>query len=86
MSAHLVIIPGTISIDFLIRSHPTNLQRFMPLSNALDGLNGLNGALYSETCQYWQGEDLWRAIKAIPIADRVHDPVGDSGLPPLYPK
>jgi hypothetical protein len=46
----------------------------------------LNGALYSETGQHWQGEDLWRAIKAIPIAERVQDPVGDSGLPPLYPK
>ena len=33
-----------------------------------------------------QGEDLWRAIRAIPTAERVQDPVGDSGLPPLYPK
>ena len=57
--------------------------RFVPLSDALDGLNG---ALYSETGQHWQGEELWRAIKAIPIAERVQDPVGDSGLPPLYPK
>jgi len=55
----------------------------VPLSDALDGLNG---ALYSETGQHWQGEDLWRAIKAIPIAERVQDPAGDSGLPPLYPK
>jgi hypothetical protein len=47
---------------------------------------GLNGALYSETGQYWQGDDLWRAIKAIPMAERVQVPVGDSGLPPLYPK
>ncbi|MGE8097262.1 hypothetical protein ACQKP6_04750, partial [Pseudomonas fluorescens] len=31
-------------------------------------------------------EELWRAIRAIPITERVHDPVGDSGLPPLYPK
>ena len=57
--------------------------RFVPLSDALDGLNG---ALYSETGQHWQGEDLWRATRAIPIAERVQDPVGDSGLPPLYPK
>jgi len=55
----------------------------VPLSDALDGLNG---ALYSETGQHWQGEDLWRAIRTIPTAERVHDPVGDSGLPPLYPK
>nr|BFE96450.1 hypothetical protein GCM10020185_69860 [Pseudomonas brassicacearum subsp. brassicacearum] len=37
--------------------------RFVPLSDALDGLNG---ALYSETGQHWQGEDLWRAIRTIP--------------------
>nr|WP_085690329.1 MULTISPECIES: hypothetical protein [unclassified Pseudomonas] len=40
----------------------------------------------SETGQHWQGEDLWRAIRTIPTAERVQDPVGDSGLPPLYPK
>jgi hypothetical protein len=55
----------------------------VPLSDALDGLNG---ALYSETGQHWQGEELWRAIRTIPMAERVQDPVGDSGLPPLYPK
>ncbi|VVO44119.1 BatD family protein [Pseudomonas fluorescens] len=75
------------ALDAWARQQPETLAdmaaRFVPLSNALDGLNG---ALYSETGQYWQGEELWRAIKAIPIADRVHDPVGDSGLPPLYPK
>ena len=75
------------ALDAWARQQPETLAdmaaRFVPLSDALDGLNG---ALYSETGQYWQGEDLWRAIKAIPIAERVHDPVGDSGLPPLYPK
>ena len=75
------------ALDAWARQQPETLAdmaaRFVPLSDALDGLNG---ALYSETGQHWQGEDLWRAIKAIPIADRVHDPVGDSGLPPLYPK
>ena len=54
--------------------------------NWVPALDGLNGALYSETGQHWQGEELWRAIKAIPIAERVQDPVGDTGLPPLYPK
>jgi len=56
----------------------------VPLSDALDGLNG---ALYSETGQYWQGEELWRAIRTIPINERVKAPVADtSSLPPLYPK
>ena len=75
------------ALDAWARQQPETLAdmaaRFVPLSDALDGLNG---ALYSETGQYWQGDDLWRAIRAIPIAERVHDPVGDSGLPPLYPK
>ncbi|RON09677.1 protein BatD [Pseudomonas brassicacearum] len=75
------------ALDAWARQQPETLAdmaaRFVPLSDALDGLNG---ALYSEAGQYWQGEDLWRAIRAIPIAERVHDPVGDSGLPPLYPK
>ncbi|WP_219097425.1 BatD family protein [Pseudomonas sp. UMAB-40] len=75
------------ALDAWARQQPETLAdmaaRFVPLSDALDGLNG---ALYSETGQHWQGEDLWRAIKAIPIAERVQDPVGDSGLPPLYPK
>jgi hypothetical protein len=75
------------ALDAWARQQPETLAdmaaRFVPLSDALDGLNG---TLYSETGQHWQGEDLWRAIKAIPIAERVQDPVGDSGLPPLYPK
>jgi len=75
------------ALDAWARQQPETLAdmaaRFVPLSDALDGLNG---ALYSETGQHWQGEDLWRAIKAIPITERVQDPLGDSGLPPLYPK
>ncbi|QHD01350.1 protein BatD [Pseudomonas sp. S04] len=75
------------ALDAWARQQPETLAdmaaRFVPLSDALDGLNG---ALYSETGQHWQGEDLWRAIRAIPTAERVQDPVGDSGLPPLYPK
>ncbi|MBV7574903.1 BatD family protein [Pseudomonas sp. PDM32] len=75
------------ALDAWARQQPETLAdmaaRFVPLSNALDGLNG---ALYSESGQYWQGDELWRAIKAIPMAERVQDPVGDSGLPPLYPK
>ncbi|WP_268945948.1 hypothetical protein [Pseudomonas lactis] len=31
--------------------------------------------------------DLWRAIKAIPVAEREQDPATDTtSLPPLYPK
>jgi hypothetical protein len=75
------------ALDAWARQQPETLAdmaaRFVPLSDALDGLNG---ALYSATGQHWQGDDLWRAIKAIPIAERAQDPVGDSGLPPLYPK
>jgi hypothetical protein len=75
------------ALDAWARQQPETLAdmaaRFVPLSDALDGLNG---ALYSETGQHWQGEDLWRAIRTIPIAERVQDLTGDSGLPPLYPK
>ena len=75
------------ALDAWARQQPETLAdmaaRFVPLSDALDGLNG---ALYSETGQHWQGEELWRAIRTIPMAERVQDPVGDSGLPPLYPK
>lgn len=76
------------ALDAWARQQPQTLAemaaRFVPLSDALDGLNG---ALYSETGQYWQGEELWRAIRTIPIAERVQDPLADTtGLPPLYPK
>ncbi|VVN76083.1 BatD family protein [Pseudomonas fluorescens] len=76
------------ALDAWARQQPETLAdmaaRFVPLSDALDGLNG---ALYSETGQHWQGEELWRAIRAIPITERVQDPTGDSSsLPPLYPK
>ncbi|MDY7533781.1 BatD family protein [Pseudomonas sp. Bout1] len=76
------------ALDAWARQQPETLAdmaaRFVPLSDALDGLNG---ALYSETGQYWQGEELWRAVKAIPTAEREQDSAGDStSLPPLYPK
>lgn len=75
------------ALDAWARQQPETLAdmaaRFVPLSDALDGLNG---ALYSEAGQHWQGEELWRVIRTIPIAERVQDPAGDSGLPPLYPK
>jgi len=75
------------ALDAWARQQPETLAdmaaRFVPLSDALDGLNG---ALYSEAGQHWQGEELWRVIRTIPVAERVQDAVGDSGLPPLYPK
>lgn len=76
------------ALDAWARQQPETLAdmaaRFVPLSDALDGLNG---ALYSETGQHWQGEELWRAIRTIPAAERIQDPVADtSSLPPLYPK
>ncbi|KAF1027391.1 MAG: hypothetical protein GAK37_02450 [Pseudomonas sp.] len=76
------------ALDAWARQQPDTLAdmaaRFVPLSDALDGLNG---ALYSESGQYWQGEELWRAVKEIPTAERTQDPAGDStSLPPLYPK
>lgn len=76
------------ALDAWARQQPETLAemaaRFVPLSDALDGLNG---ALYSETGQHWQGEELWRAVRAVPTTERVQDPTGDNGsLPPLYPK
>ena len=76
------------ALDAWARQQPETLAemaaRFVPLSDALDGLNG---ALYSESGQYWQGEDLWRAIGVIPSAEQVLVPAGENGsLPPLYPK
>ena len=54
--------------------------RCEPLAAALDDLNG---ALYSEAGQRWQGETLWQAINALPplTPAAVHDT-----LPPLYPR
>lgn len=76
------------ALDAWARQQPETLAdmaaRFVPLSDALDGLNG---ALYSESGQYWLGEELWRAVKAIPMAEREADPATDTtSLPPLYPK
>ena len=76
------------ALDAWARQQPETLAdmaaRFVPLSDALDGLNG---ALYSEGGHFWLGEDLWRAVKAIPVAEREQDPAMDStSLPPLYPK
>ena len=76
------------ALDAWARQQPETLAdmaaRFVLLSDALDGLNG---ALYSETGQYWQGEELWKAIRSIPAAERDQDTASEpSSLPPLYPK
>jgi hypothetical protein len=78
------------ALDAWARQQPETLAdmaaRFVPLSDALDGLNG---ALYSDSegGRNWQGEDLWRAIRTLPGADPDAPPTPEaSSLPPLYPR
>ncbi|PAU52846.1 BatD family protein [Pseudomonas indica] len=75
------------ALDAWARQQPETLAdmaaRFVPLSDALDGLNG---ALYSESGQHWQGDDLWKAIRALPAAEAPSGPQEPSPLPPLYPR
>jgi len=77
------------ALDAWARQQPETLAemaaRFVPLSDALDGLNG---ALYSEIGQHWQGEDLWRAIRTLPSNEAGSNPSTQetSPLPPLYPR
>ncbi|MGL4318124.1 MAG: BatD family protein [Pseudomonas sp.] len=75
------------ALDAWARQQPETLAdmaaRFVPLSDALDGLNG---ALYSETGQQWQGESLWKAIRSLPALEATSSPQETSPLPPLYPR
>ncbi|MEE4464739.1 protein BatD, partial [Azotobacter chroococcum] len=75
------------ALDAWARQQPETLAamaaRYVPLSAALDGLNG---ALYSESGQYWQGDDLWQAIRDLPPAPQSGTPREPSQLPPLYPR
>lgn len=75
------------ALDAWARQQPETLAdmaaRFVPLSDALDGLNG---ALYSETGQRWQGEALWLAIQSLPPADLSAAEQETGALPPLYPR
>ncbi|MBT8769479.1 BatD family protein [Metapseudomonas boanensis] len=76
------------ALDAWARQQPETLAdmaaRFVPLSDALDELNG---ALYSEAGQRWQGEDLWKAIRALPAQQTAQQvTVEASQLPPLYPR
>lgn len=75
------------ALDAWARQQPETLAdmaaRFEPLSDALDGLNG---ALYSETGQRWQGEALWQAIQSLPARQAGDAERDASALPPLYPR
>lgn len=75
------------ALDAWARQQPETLAdmaaRFVPLSDALDGLNG---ALYSETAHDWLGEALWNAVRTLPASERAPLPATDTSLPPLYPK
>lgn len=75
------------AIDAWARQQPETLAemaaRFVPLSDALDGLNG---ALYSEAGQRWQGDALWQAIQDLPPAQTSSTEQEAGSLPPLYPR
>ncbi|SFI71507.1 Oxygen tolerance [Pseudomonas guineae] len=77
------------ALDAWARQQPETLAdmaaRFTPLSDALDGLNG---ALYSESGQHWQGRNLWLAIRSLPAIEDLDSNTNPdtSTLPPLYPR
>lgn len=77
------------ALDAWARQQPETLAdmaaRFTPLSDALDGLNG---ALYSESGQHWQGRNLWLAIRSLPAVEDLEGTASQdtSALPPLYPR
>lgn len=75
------------ALELWARQQPENLAqmaaRYVPLSAALDGLNG---ALYSEAGQTWQGAQLWQAVHSLPTGEPSVVASDGSDLPPLYPK
>lgn len=76
------------ALDAWARQFPETLAemaaRFAPLSDALDELNG---SLYSEAGQHWQGAALWEAIRSLPPAQAPAEATQEaSPLPPLYPR
>lgn len=77
------------ALDAWARQQPETLAdmaaRYVPLSDALDGLNG---ALYSASGHSWQGEALWQAIGSLPPPPQSGDarPPQPGSLPPLYPR
>ncbi len=74
------------TLDAWARQQPETLaemgERFTPLSEALDALNG---ALYGANESSWDGKDLWQAIRNMPAATAA-TPAETSPLPPLYPR
>lgn len=76
------------ALDAWARAQPETLAemaaRYVPLSDALDGLNGV---LYGESGQKWDGQQLWLAIRDLPPRpDSSPASNGNGGLPPLYPR
>ncbi|MBF7731276.1 BatD family protein [Pseudomonas sp. N040] len=75
------------ALDAWARQQPETLAdmaaRFAPLSEALDGLNGV---LYSPSEVSWDGKDLWQAIRNMPPATATTTQAETSPLPPLYPR
>ena len=76
------------ALDAWARQQPETLAdmaaRFAPLSEAL---HSLNGALYSENGQHWQGSELWQAIGDLPMAEQPSsNSQENSPLAPLYPR
>lgn len=75
------------ALDAWARQQPETLAamaaRYVPLSAALDDLNG---ALYSESGQHWQGEALWQAIGRLPAPSDTALAADGNPLPPLYPR
>lgn len=77
------------ALDAWARQQPETLAdmaaRYVPLSDALDGLNG---ALYSASGHSWQGEALWQAIGSLPPPPQSNAPrpPQPGSLPPLYPR
>ncbi|PAV74156.1 hypothetical protein WR25_23066 [Diploscapter pachys] len=69
--------------DHLARFHPVVAGPFATGGTA----GGADWPKSTESGQYWHGDELWRAIGAIPPAEQELAPTGEaSSLPPLYPK
>lgn len=77
------------ALDAWARQQPETLAdmaaRYEPLSAEL---HNLNGVLYSETDQQWQGEALWQAVRSLPALapSEAATSAENSALPALYPR
>lgn len=75
------------ALDAWARAQPETLAqmaaRSVPLSDALDGLNGV---LYGESGRQWNGQRLWLAIRDLAPLPAEQPRNGNVGLPPLYPR